>query len=229
MSLFKRDQKLRKRAVNTVEPSIPRYLRWSEQPIVWSREDHPPRVDNPSHLALVAAPQVGGYKFTKVLMDGGRSINILYYDTFRRMGLTDKNLKPSNTVFHGVVPGKTAYPVGKIDLEVAFGDERDSRAETLTFEVVKIRSPYHAIFGRPAYAKFMARPCYLYLLSPSSGTRIGRSWYMVCSWQGHVMFIYILKCQVIRGLSQYMEAERSLWNVRKVMRLMLSRFVLRRS
>ena len=39
----------------------------------------------------------------------------------------------------------------------------DSRSETLTFEVVKIKSPYHALFGRPAYAKFMARPCYVYL------------------------------------------------------------------
>ena len=96
-------------------------------------------------------------------MDRGSSINILYYDSFRRMGLTNKNLKPSNTVFHGVVPGKSAYPIGKIELEVAFGDEHDSRAEKLTFEVVKIRSPYHALFGRPAYAKFMAQPCYVYL------------------------------------------------------------------
>ena len=77
-SLCKRDQKLHKRAVNSVEPAVPHYLRWSEQPIIWSREDHPPRVDNPGHLALVVAPQVGGYKFTKVLMDGGISINILY-------------------------------------------------------------------------------------------------------------------------------------------------------
>ena len=102
---------------------------------MWSREDHPPRVDNPGHLALVVAPQVGGYKFTKVLMDGGSSINILYYEMFRRMGLTDKSLKQSNTVFHGVVPGKSVYPVGKIELEVAFGDEYDSRAEKLTFEI----------------------------------------------------------------------------------------------
>ena len=71
---------------------------------MWSREDHPPQVENSGHLALVVAPQVGGYKFTKVLMDGGSSINILYYETFRRMGLTDKNLSQSNTVFHGVVP-----------------------------------------------------------------------------------------------------------------------------
>ena len=96
-------------------------------------------------------------------MDGGSSINILYYETFHRMSLTDKDLKPSNTIFHGVVPSKSAYPVGKIGLEVAFDDDHDSRVETLTFEVVKIESPYHALFGRPAYAKFMARPCYVYL------------------------------------------------------------------
>ena len=94
--------------MNSVEPAVPQYLLWSEQPILWSRVDHSPQVDNPCQLALVVAPQVGGYKFTKVLMDGGSSINILYYDTFRRMGLTDKNLKPSNTIFHGVVPGKSA-------------------------------------------------------------------------------------------------------------------------
>ena len=146
-SLCKRDQKVLKSAVNSVEPAIPRYLRWSEQPIIWSREDHPPQVDTPGQLALVVAPQVGGYKFTKVLMDGGSSINILYYDTFQRMGLTEKNLRTSNTVFHGVVLGKSAYPIGKIELEVAFGDEHDSRAEKLTLEVVKIRSPYHALFG----------------------------------------------------------------------------------
>ena len=62
-----------------------------------------------------------------------------------------------------MVPGKSAYPVGKIALEVAFGDEYGSRSEALTFEVVKIQSPYHALSGRPAYAKFMARPYYVYL------------------------------------------------------------------
>ena len=95
ISLCKRDQKVHKRVVNSIEPVVPRYLRWSEQPIVWSREDHPLRVDNPGQLALVVAPQVGGYKFTKVLMDGGSSIGILYYETFHCMGLTDKNLKMS--------------------------------------------------------------------------------------------------------------------------------------
>jgi hypothetical protein len=122
-----------------------------------------PRVDNPGHPALVMAPQVGGYSLTKVLMDGGSSINILYYDTLRRMGLSDKDLSPSTTVFHGIVPGKSAYPVGRVRLDVAFGSDDNYRYESLSFEVVKIKSPYHALFGWPAYAKFMARPCYIYL------------------------------------------------------------------
>jgi hypothetical protein len=41
----------------------------------------------------------------------------------------------------------------------------------LTFEVVKIKSPYHALFGRPAYARFMARPCYIYLKLKMPGPR----------------------------------------------------------
>ena len=35
--------------------------------------------------------------------------------------------------------------------------------EKIEFEVVKLESPYHALFGRPAFAKFMSRPCYVYL------------------------------------------------------------------
>ena len=37
------------------------------------------------------------------------------------------------------------------------------RKEKLMFEVVDFQSAYHAILGRPAYARFMARPCYVYL------------------------------------------------------------------
>ena len=33
----------------------------------------------------------------------------IYYDTLCRMNLTDKDLKPSSTVFHVMVPGKSAY------------------------------------------------------------------------------------------------------------------------
>ena len=41
----------------------------------------------------------------------------------------------------------------------------------ITFEVVKLQSPYQALFGRPAFARFMARPCYVYLQLKISGTK----------------------------------------------------------
>ena len=113
--------------------------------------------------ALVVAPQVNGYKLKKVYMDGGSSINILYWETFIRMGLRESQLQKTSTIFHGIVPGNSACPQGFF-LEVAFGESQENyRSELITFEEVKLQSPYHALFGRPAYAKFMPRPCYVYL------------------------------------------------------------------
>ena len=70
-----------------VEAAVPRYLKYSEVPITWSREDHPPNIEHTGLLALVVAPQVAGYSLNKVLMDGGSAINILYYETFLCMNL----------------------------------------------------------------------------------------------------------------------------------------------
>ncbi|XP_020166809.1 uncharacterized protein [Aegilops tauschii subsp. strangulata] len=58
---------------------------------------------------------------------------------------------------------KICLPIGRIKLEVEFGDEYNYRTEFLMFEVVKIKSPYHVIFGWLAYARFMAWPSYVYL------------------------------------------------------------------
>jgi hypothetical protein len=64
---------------------------------------------------------------------------------------------------HGVVPGIEALPIGQIDLPVTCGDLRNFHTKILTFEVVWFSGTYHAILGRPAYAKFMAVPNYMYL------------------------------------------------------------------
>src|SRR3954463_7581707 len=135
--------KLQQRAAMaiTTEPAWPRWLNWSEQPITWTRDDHPLVVDNPGALALVVSLQFEGYTLDKVLMDGGSNINILYYETFRRMGLTQKQLQPSNTVFHGIVLGKSACPISKIYLESAFGNAEKFRSEIMPLEVVKLKSP----------------------------------------------------------------------------------------
>ncbi|KAK1699018.1 hypothetical protein QYE76_015715 [Lolium multiflorum] len=137
------------------------YVRWSEVPCTFDREDHPAIVPK-EYYALVVSPRIDGYDFSKCLMDGGASLNIMYLETLERMNLTKEQLKHSNTEFHGVVPGKKANSLGSITLPVAFGDVHNFREEKITFEVVPFKSSYHVIFGRPTYHKFHARACYIY-------------------------------------------------------------------
>ena len=48
-------------------------------------------------------------------------------------------------------------------MPVYFGIPSNYRKEILTFEVVGFKGTYHAILGRPCYAKFMVVPNYTYL------------------------------------------------------------------
>jgi hypothetical protein len=66
--------------------------------------------------------------------------------------------------FYGVMPSKAAYPIGCVCLPVTFDTEENFRTEYLTFEVADFRSSYHAIFGRPMLAKFIAIPHHTYLI-----------------------------------------------------------------
>jgi hypothetical protein len=151
------------REVNMAVPATPAYLKWSQMPITFDQSDHPAHVPTPGRQALVVDPVVGGTRLRKVLMDGGSGLNILYADTLQGMGIPMSRLSESNMQFHGVIPGKKAKSLGQIALDVVFGNDKNFRKEKLTFEVVDFKSAYHAILGRPAYARFMARPCYVYL------------------------------------------------------------------
>ena len=56
-------------------------------------------------------------------------------------------------------------------MPVCFGTLANFRKEVLTFEVVGFRGAYHAILGRPCYAKFMAVPNYTYLKMKMPGPK----------------------------------------------------------
>jgi hypothetical protein len=96
-------------------------------------------------------------------MDGGSSLNIIYAETLELLGVDRSEIRAGAAPFHGIAPGKRILPFGQIDLLVCFGTPSNFRKETLTFEVVGFRGTYHAVLGRPCYAKFMAIPNYAYL------------------------------------------------------------------
>jgi len=128
---------------------MPAYHDWSEDTISFSRNDHPNYITNPGLYPLVVDPIISNNRFSKVLMDGGSSLNILYAHTLELMGIGLNKLRASVLPFHGVAPGKRVQLLGKIDLPVCFSTPANFRKEVLIFEVVGFRGAYHAILGRP--------------------------------------------------------------------------------
>jgi hypothetical protein len=118
---------------------------------------------------LVVDPVIGNVRLTKVLMDGGSSLNIIYAETLGLLQIDLSTIQAGTVPFHGIILGKRVQPLGQLDLPVCFGTPSNFHKETLTFEVVGFRGTYHAVLGRPCYAKFMVVPNYTYLKLKMSG------------------------------------------------------------
>jgi hypothetical protein len=129
----------------------------------------------PGGYALVLNPivfsETRACRFSRVLIDGGSSINLLYRTSMEKLGIPAIQLKPTKLTFHGIVPGHSCTPMGKIQLEVLFGEKDNHRREPIWFEVVDLNNPYHVLLGRPALAKFMVVPHYAYLKMKLPGPR----------------------------------------------------------
>ena len=85
--------------------------------------------------------------------------------------LPQSMIETTYTTFHDIVPGRKAYPIGKVTLPVTFGTPANFRTERIVFELVPFDSPYHCVLGRQAFAKFMAAPHYAYNTMKLPGPR----------------------------------------------------------
>ena len=112
---------------------------------------------------MMLDPIINGYHLTRVLMDGGSSLNLIYQDTVHKMGIDPSRISQSSTTFKGVIPGIEAHCMGSLTLEVVFGSPDNFRSEELIFDIAPFRSSHHALLGRTAFARFNAVPHYAYL------------------------------------------------------------------
>jgi hypothetical protein len=102
-------------------------------------------------------------------MDAGSGINLIYAKTLQAMHISLVFLKPTDCSFHEIIPGSANYPLGRIALNVCFGNRQNYRREKLNFKVMNWPSQYHAILGRPAFSRFMVVPHYTYLVLKMPG------------------------------------------------------------
>jgi hypothetical protein len=93
--------------VNAVMQVGPQYMHWSDASISWGREDHPPLMPRPGGYALVLDPivfsEMHTCQFSRVLIDGGSSINLLYRTSMEKLGIPASQLKPTKLTFHGII------------------------------------------------------------------------------------------------------------------------------
>ena len=94
------------------------------------------------------------FRLTKVLMDGGSGLNLIYEETLDKMEIYKGHIEQRGTTLRGIIPTREARCVGKITLDVVFGTPENYRSEEITFQVAPFSSGYHALLGRDAFTSF---------------------------------------------------------------------------
>jgi hypothetical protein len=80
------------REVFSVQLTTPLFLDWSKVAITFDRDDHLDYVPNPRVYPLIVDPIIANTRLTKVLIDGGSSLNIIYAQTLDLLGITRTHL-----------------------------------------------------------------------------------------------------------------------------------------
>ncbi|KAJ8464738.1 hypothetical protein OPV22_027290 [Ensete ventricosum] len=105
--------------------------------------------------ALVISIRMANAYVKRVMIDTGSSADILYFDAFQQLGLTDLDLTPLTSTLTGFT-GDSISPMGTTTIPVTFGGEPRSKTLLVSFMVVKLPSAYNAIIGRPTLNRLRA-------------------------------------------------------------------------
>ncbi|XP_026432462.1 uncharacterized protein LOC113329854 [Papaver somniferum] len=115
---------------------------WMNAPMTFNAEDIEEDMEDHNDPLVLTFP-IAGCNVKKILIDGGSSVKVIFYDTFKQMELNDEQLMSSYYTIYGF-KGAPTKPLGDIMLEVKAGP---MKVET-RFSMVDAPSPYNAITGR---------------------------------------------------------------------------------
>ncbi|RDX68272.1 hypothetical protein CR513_52763, partial [Mucuna pruriens] len=105
----------------------------------------PSRLDEPMVISVVAVE----YKIERVLIDQGSSANILYWSTYKKLGLPSNSLEECSGTLYGFT-GEQVPIKGVIELKTVFGED------DLLYTIVDVDASYNIIMRRPVLNKMGA-------------------------------------------------------------------------
>ncbi|XP_066392322.1 uncharacterized protein [Miscanthus floridulus] len=100
---------------------------------------------------------------TKVLMDEGSDLNMLYANTLNKMGIPWSSLCPRMALFYRIVLGWKLCPLGASGSTSPLSSRTTSTRSPSPSRSVDYLGVYHALHCRLCFAKFMAVPNHTYL------------------------------------------------------------------
>ena len=122
----------------------PKRARVEIRPILGFSDEDKIRTIQPHNDALVVTLRMGGYDVKRVLVDQGSTIEVMYPDLYKGLGLKPEDLTTYNSLLISF-KGKTVIPKGQIRLPIQTGSE----VVKVNYIMVDAYSPYTAIVAKP--------------------------------------------------------------------------------
>ena len=134
------------RRVNSISMKGPyKKTRWSHMPIIFSEEDLQLK-DYPHMDAMVIKANVDGWAVSKILVDEGSSVDIIFTSTIDAIKIDRKMLGRAEHPLYGF-DEKKIHSIGRIILLVSFGTVSNARTEQIEFDVVDMYYLYIAVIS----------------------------------------------------------------------------------
>ncbi|PWA61031.1 reverse transcriptase domain-containing protein [Artemisia annua] len=125
---------------------------WMKAPITFP----PITTEDLSDEPLIVEGDIAGYLVRRIYVGEGSSVDVMYEHCFNNLSADIKErLRETSTSLVGF-SSETNRPLGKIELEVRFGDNGMYRRTMMTFCVVRSPSPYNVILGRTGLKEMRA-------------------------------------------------------------------------
>ncbi|RRT31862.1 hypothetical protein B296_00053430 [Ensete ventricosum] len=105
--------------------------------------------------ALVISIRMANAYIKRVMINMESSTDILYFNAFQKLELTDKDLVTLTSTLTGFT-GDFISAVGATTIPITFGGEPRSKTLMVSFMVVNLLSAYNAIIGRPTLNRLKA-------------------------------------------------------------------------